>query len=751
MIPGLSILDAPPSQSTLALSAQATVPAAVRAQYQSPLVMTPKQSDAFDTDNLMRIFELQREMGLTVQNEVQPGSWMWLRMCNEAYFQGDLSWRVAFGGIFTKSNITLGSGLRHVRYNASKAQDDLVGTEPFFAALAQKQSKEELAKAVDAYIQQQVSRSNVRASIREAQKIAIYRNECVVKTGYISDTTPYIGKATVLVDAQNRQPIVTPNKQLYVYQDDQVIQSPDIPNAALLEGDPSFVMMQGPQPGTVLIPPTPDNPRGTIGIYQDFESLPQVMINRQGVYADPVDYRSFLCPLRYKSIHDADTCVHLYLDTPKRLNKVYGGIDVSEQYFAWWDQPGQDKPKYAMGENNLIPTNIAQQIIVAEVYRRCDPDETGEEKEVLAVYDYTNRKRIYHNYLANHMEKRPFDVVPGLERIPGRWYGRGVYGMLTSHLFYEDVELSRSFFKNSKDATIQFAFQDAVEEWKNGIAPVIGSADTYWIRPGWNAEGKPIKPIWTENLAENIEHDVELMNTMRQSADSLVGSISTASANESDFNQSKTATGNQLVQQASDVITRAMEQEHTEAINAILGNVVDIILEHMDPVEMAADLSTGILATVNRNEARSLSRDVRLLLTRSKSTQLLNTSTQAIQIGMQYRQLMMTDPMGAKQLRPLFINQLKALETQDADAICPDITDEQIAQFQASQGQQQQQPPSESISIKLPDLVGSERVQALAKFGITADQAAFQQQQAQDQQQAQQAAQAKLHALPPPA
>lgn len=711
VIPGLDAGDATPG-----------VPQAITAQFTSSLQLDEEQERNFATESILRTNELKLEMGLTATNDVMPNSWMWLRQCHEQYYLGDLSWRLAFGGIFAKCNITLGSGLRHVRYLSSRLQDDLLGTSPFFAALAAKKSKEALAKQVEAYVQGAIERSNVRASLRESQKIALYRNECVVKTGYLSDSTPYIGEATVLVDMKTQQPITTPAKQLFIYEDDQVTADPNNPGVVMLDSDPSFKMADHPTEGIVTIWQDPTQPQTEpqLGSYQKILNLPQVLVRKEGVYADPLDHRVFLCPLKVKSIHEADTCVHLYLETPSRLQKIYGGIDCSQKYFASWNSPGQDKPKYEQGEQSQPNTAVFQQIIVAEIYRRCDPDKTGEDKEILLVMDWTNQKSIYYNYLANHMAKRPFESISGVEKIPGRWYGRGIYGMLDSHLFYEDVEASRSFFKNSQDATIQFGYKDAMDDWRNGDEPMVGDGRTNWLRPDWNQDGKIKSPIWRENLASNFAPDEKLMNIMRQSADSLVGAISTASANESDFNQSKTATGNQLVQQAADIITRACEQDQTESINAVLAQVVDIALEHMDETVLIADPDTQLVATVNRNEARGLDKDVRLLLTRSKSALLLTTSAQAVGIGKDYFVLMQQNMPAAQKLRPLFLSQLKSLEVDDADDVLPEITDDMVQQWTQAQSQAQKpQPPAKSISANFKDLPPSVQDQVLQSEGYT--------------------------------
>ena len=60
-------------------------------QFVSPLRLTPVQLEKFRRETLERLRELRLEMGLSETNEVIEGSWMWLRKCNEAFFQGDLT------------------------------------------------------------------------------------------------------------------------------------------------------------------------------------------------------------------------------------------------------------------------------------------------------------------------------------------------------------------------------------------------------------------------------------------------------------------------------------------------------------------------------------------------------------------------------------------------------------------------------------------------------------------------------------
>lgn len=717
--PGLSLPLEPGQLPPLPPPPESEPPAVVQPPFRSPLKLTPEQFTKLERTTIDRLQEIRNEMGLSIAGQVQPQSWMWLRKCHEAYYQGDLSWRLAMGGIFQKSNFTLGSGLRHVRYLSARVQDDMLGTSPFMAALGQNHDKEELAKQVETKVQQEIENSTIRGNLREAQKVAIYRNECTVKIGYLDDSTPYIGEATVLVDDVTGEPVLTPELGMLIYEDDNFFESPTTEGMAILEKDPSFSYAKHPDEGVVTLLPTEELPQRT-GHYEYFNELPQTLQGRKGVYCEPLDYRAFLCPLKIRSIHDADTCAHLYLQTPSRIKKQYGGIDVSQQYFSWWNAPGDSKPKFEQGEKSNPDTSIYQQLIVGEVYARCDPDETGEDKEVFLVFDLSNEKLIYFNYLSNHMKKRPFEVIPGVEKVPGRWYGRGIYGMLEDHLLYEDAELNRANFKNSINSTFTYAYKSAFANWRAGQPPVIGSEEVNWVDENWAGTEKGIDPIRRVNLNADINPDLEMMNTMRQSADSLVGAISTQSASQSDFNQSKTATGNQLVQQASDVITKATEQDQADALNAILDQVVGVILEHLPRKSLVLDPKTNQLATLNRDEIRSsLKTDVRLLLTRSKSSQLLNTSQQLIDLGLKFWQLLTTMPRAAKALRSSFVSQAKALESNDTDEMFPEVTDEMIqAAEQPQQAAEQPKPVSKSISTKYSDLERSEQEQVLAAEGI---------------------------------
>lgn len=694
-------------------------PAAAPTKFATSLKLTPQQASDLTQYALARMREVGREMGLTEAGEVTPESWMDIRQRNSDSYDGDLTWRAALGGVFTESNATLGTNVRHTRYLSARIQDDLLGTTPFFAAMGRNADKAKEAKQVEEFVQGVIDRSKVRQGLRRAQKTALIINEAVVKTSWVVDATPFSGPATVMVDTAG-QPIKTPAKGLYIFENDNFLPSPVVEQAPPPATDPAAP----PAPVDPNAPPAPAQVQ--IGIlekdpsfqmragefkYQKFDALPQKLVLYEGPKADPLDFRSFLCPLRAPSIHEADICVHLYLETPMRMQEIYGDVDVGQNYFAKALQP-----KTKQGEQPDVGSSVLKQMQIAEVYVRTDADGDGVAEEIFMVIDLQNQEPIFYDYLANHFFRRPFEVVVGIEEVANRWYGRGIFSLGEDQEILIDVQLNRALRKGSRTSGVTFRRKGGCLEWDNGLPVVVGGDDILTCNPDFNPEDNP--PIFRVNLADPPEQALEMMEIGRAASDSLVGAISAKDASQSDLNQSKTATGIVNLQAASDVITKATTIDQTEGINAILWQVVRITLKNMGETVLMVTKDTSQLVTLNRSEIGALETDVRLTLTRSRSTQMQQVSAQAILIAKDYQMTLATDPQAAKRMRPLYIQQLKALEVNEADDICPEVTDEMLAAFQQQQ-QAAAQPPPEHLAMDYKSAPEPIRRQMEERAGFT--------------------------------
>lgn len=687
----------PRGSSSTGMGSNGTIAALQIVPFETNLKLTREREQWLVDRAVERIKEVAREMGLLDNGRVRHGSFLGIRQENQQTYEGDLEWRKMLGGIFPISNFSLCDNNRYARLLSARERDDLLSTKPCFAAMTTDEGDPELTKDVEMFVQGRVDQSNIIKTDREAIKVANIINEAVVKTTYVRDSTRYWGPATVLVD-QTGQPIVT-KLGLYVYQQDDFLPSPDTQNLGVLKKDPSFQMF----PGQFQ--------------YARIPRLLQEDVKYDNVYAEVIDSRDFLCPLKVRRTEDADINVHLYEQTPEWLAKQYPNIDVSTSYFQRrrGAMTGQQQPRRASGEDDDQASMVIDRMLIAETYIRCDADEDGVEEEIMLVLDLTNEMPVFYDYLANHMGSRPFSVIPGVERVPNRWHAIGVFSKMRNPALYVDAQVNRINEKDSQNASITFFHEDASEAWRSGVPFAPGSRTPIKVRAGWD----PHVPICGRiNLQADAQLGMELLNLRRQASDLEFAVMSGRDASASELNQSKTATGVMSIERDANVISKDTEYDIVEGLVHQLSITTDLLLENMKPAEMMFRKGGQTLVTLNRDEIRALPRKVQLLLTKTRSAEMLATNEKAEAIAIRYYNL---TPWLQFKLRDFYIKQLKGLEIDDADDMLEEVTKEQAQQWQADQAKKQNPMPmpSESIAWKYSDLARSEQVQLLQKAGIT--------------------------------
>lgn len=647
--------------------------------------LTEIQLAKLEEDTDTRIVELMEECGLNSDRTIQPDSFMGMRKRYQDSYDGDYAWRKSLEGIFTNSNFTKGTNKRYVRKTAAKMRDDLLGTSPFFAILPARSgqsgtaSKSKLAQQIEKYIQRQVELSNVRDGIRMAQKVALVRNEAIVKTTFLIEATPYYDDAEVLI-GDDGKPIKTISGK-YIYKNDNFFADQTVEKMFRLEKEPSFSMAEGQ--------------------YQ-FQVVPRLKQYRESYKnADcrVVDYRSFLCPLTAENIHKAD-CVVQLMDLPyDQVKQLYGGIDTFDVYqsrvTASVPVSGEGQAKEVHGEEeagNL--SRVFTTVPIAEVYRRVDADEDGEAEEVFMVFDMQNKKMIFWDYLHRHMEKRPFEVVPGMESVPNRWYAVGIFAIMEDHGLYIDGQFNRVNNADSKSETVRFRTRNSVKQWKDGSPVIYGSDETLDCEQGYDAKNPPLFQV---NLAQPTEMGLQLMREMEQAGDLMFGSISAQDASASDLNQSKTATGILNLERVGDILIKDAEIDQSMAITAVMKQVVTAVLENLDPMVSIYNEEEDQIMSLNREEIRDIDKDIRLLLTRSRSVESITSNQQVKTTCLEYFNL---TPVQQFYLRDIYINILKSLEVADADERLPQVTKEEMDQWLKSQSEKPSAEPKELLNYK---------------------------------------------------
>jgi hypothetical protein len=696
----------------------AVAAAAPRAQMTTSLKLNEAQEARLLQRILDRIDEVRSEMGSIFGGggEVEDNSWMWERQKNQLQYDNEWEWRKALGGtqktIFDYSNFSLNLSKRYCRLMAAKASDDLVGTEPFFSAMPTEQGNPDLAKQGEGYLQDEIAASNLKKRIKEAQKTALIRNEAVMKLSWVSNDTYFRGPGIVAVgpniyettegvrEFAAGEPIVTP-KGDYIYQKDDMFEDPNVQGLARLEKEPDVAFRHKLE-----------------FAYQ--EDLFQTLHGYTGLDGRALDYRDFLCPLNAATVHEADINVHTYDEQWERLKAMYDGFDVSATWVNTPYMAGEKAPKTEKKEQETT-SKILKIVNCGDTYIRCnpfegDPGDQGHESEIWALVDLTNKKFIWYDYLGNHMPKRPFEVIPGVELVANRWYGVGVFEMLAHKQLYVDTQFNRVNFKSMKSSAVRFRIKNAVAQWKAGEQLVVGDDRTLDVEdPRFDSRNPP---LFSVNLTEIDEHAMKLIELMIQAGSTEVGIVGPDDGALAGLDTTKLATGIKSLERTGNLLMKFTETDHGDAIAEILDQAVNIILEHMDEDQMVWRPDSQELYALNRDEVRKMPKDVKLLLTRSRSTETIETARMVIQLCREYYEAL--TPYERYKLRGEYLRQLKALETPDAAQLLDEVTKEQAERWQQEQATKPPPlPPKTSIATKFGDLARPEQEQLLVREGIT--------------------------------
>lgn len=685
-------------------------------QMVTSLVLTPEQEDRLATRILNRINDLMREMGLEGATGGQyPTGWMWERHKNQLQYDNQWEWRKALGGIFEFSNLSLNLSKRYARLMSAKCSDDLVGTDPFFSFMPTDVGGDPtLAKQGEAYVQDQMAQSNTKKRIKGAQKLALIRNECTVKISWVTNDTHFRGPGTVAVGPfrystgdgnpdrifKEGEPVMTP-KGNYIYQKDDMFDDPNVKGIWRLEKEPS-VSSRYPLEFAYI------------------EVLDQTLHGYEGLDVRSLDYRDFLCPLNAATVHEADINVHLFDEQWERMKALYNCFPVSSKYFSVAYASGEKQPKLEKAEEETVTQslNIGN---YADVYIRCNPfegddEDTGMESEIWAVMDRTTKKLVWYDYLGNHMARRPFEVIPGIERVENRWYGVGVFEMLQHKQDYVDTQFNRVNWKSMKSSSLRFRIKNAVAQWKAGEEVVFGDDTVYDIEdPRFDAKNPPFFE-WQPH--EIDEYAMKLIELMIQAGSTEVGIVGPDDGAMAGLDTTKLATGIKSLERTGNLLMKFTEADHADAIADILDQCVDFILERMDADQVIWKADTESLVALNREEVRKLQKSVKLLLTRSRSTETIETCRMVIQTCREYMEVL--TPFEKYKLRPEYLRILKSLEVPDAAELLDEVSRaDALAWLQQQANQPPPLEPKTSIATKYDNLERSEQEQILKREGIT--------------------------------
>jgi hypothetical protein len=612
-------------------------------------------------------------------------TWMGKRHLYDLTYKNEVGWRrYLMGGIFAESNLVVPAARRICRQMIARAVNYFFGTDPWFAIYPVGALDRDRADKADRYIRWKMDQAKLKRSQEQGIERAFIIGEAVMKTSWANRAQIYKTRAAVLVDEMGADILGADGD--YILEDDPWI-AEAAPDPATGEMIPSGMIVLK-RDGVTPQPPT--------------MQFVQKLITRRithykGPEAKVVNFMDFLCPLEAESLQQADCVVHLYdrplMDLADEWKKsIEAGASAEEKADATRkavDLLRTLAASSSQSKSNQNSGNVdsateygradeqSQPIIeIAEFHLRYDCDGDGILEDVMLLVDRRSRAPIFYDYEANITADglRPF-VVVRVNEVPGRWYGIGAMEMFDTSQRIVDLLVNRWSFSNSKSARVDFWNPHNTIEGRANQNLELNWGGTYTPAPGKTAKDC-LESVYLEN--QTGDQVQELSEFFMQLMTNESGVSNSNDAELAGLESGKLATGIRNIEKSGQELF-SLHLGHLEpGVSETLGKMVKLMMSRLDPTEThryfedgEGGEGSGEFREINAGDISNIELDTRILLTRYRGEQILESSIRAWEIVEKYY----AQPSIDVQMRTqnMAIDILKALQIPNADRVIEPI------------------------------------------------------------------------------
>lgn len=658
----------------------------------------------------------------------------------------DFMHRKQAGTIYEKSNISFNQSRRNTMPIIARLIKDYLGTDPFYAIEPITKYDVDQSKNLQDWAGFKLNESNLRSALMEAIEMANVVGEQVVKITHKDDSEFYFETDTVLVGPDN-QPVMTQYGDP-VYHDDEWIYPnldpedagmftslvqrivPNLPNAAQ-----SFLQMAFPDQTIQVLR---KDPNIQMPIDPNFQKMtyPIHRVHYSGPEICGIHHRDFVCPLNVPDIQDAHFVGHKFDLSVEEIVERFCGPDIDQSQFT-----DQEKEFYTYlvgtgssgGKLDLLKSETSSakssgaqpnkdtkekpvqsydkhnnQTLIIECYLKIDPIGDGRLREITISIAMEHKFALTWDYTANIVApevRRPFRIVR-TNPIANRWYGDSEYRLGAHKQEFIDWCFNRIIYDNAVSGQFRFYKRGGCEGW-----------DTQPPRSGdqWNVmlgDVDPEKVLKTITMPSISDNTFQLMQSMMQAGQAESGNLSPGGDTLAQLPSSKLKYGIQAVERSGD---EAYALKAIRTVFGIQGTVEAAIytaIAYMQPTEeyTYSESLESKIGIANRTEIQEMKFRVKLEMTLNRGDQLNEQNEQATNIVLSYVAL---PPPTQKLIRDFLIERLKSLDIADPEKSLPEVTDQDIANYQQQQALQAQQeqaaanPPAKPTQATPPGSNGS--------------------------------------------
>jgi len=581
-------------------------------------------------------------------NSYTQSKWLHTRNLAMQQYMGNMEERKTPGSIFELSNISLNLPKRFVRITASRIYDAMLTSSPLLAvAVEGKGDDHEVARVIQRYIGHQIERSGLRSVLREAETLTCIRGETVVKTTWERKVSRSRKKGEVLIK----------DGRAIRARDGNLVCRTDIWNEdgdALVLGRDKRVRLEVDE-----LP---------VWEEQEFDFY---RVTYDGIESSCIDHRDFVCSTTEKDIHAADFCalkIDMELDKViSMLAPVRDTIQAREVIRKLKNTASRDgvqqamKPEFFRGEQ--ARSQEAMPLCeLTEVYMRVVLQDDGIADEIALLVDLKNKQILAYDYLDNVSPtgKRPLRVIR-MEPVPHRWYGTGYYELFADRHKFCDLFINRVNLAASLSGNIKIENPMATEEGMAGEPIEFGTNKTYRLREGFSAEDV-FKCVTIPNDASASEN---LLNMLMQVTQLEAGIVSAGDHGLAGLPAASLATGIRSLDRVANVLLKNMLYDIVEGFESVLKDCVALTLKNYDPYDAERLMGEEAAKMLEKNrDIAQLQYNVKLLLSNSKDSDVIESHKQAFDILMGYEQL----PPDVKiRIRPIIYRILQTMGIEDVD------------------------------------------------------------------------------------
>lgn len=599
--------------------------------------------------------------------------WALIRREDHAQFENDFSHRTnskRFSSIFRLFNESLNVPKRAVNIFTARTCENLLNTDPFLSLTPEgTEDDSDSVKAAEKLFHTEITTSGTRAHYRDGVRQAAL-SEAVMKTTLVQEEEdPEVGEFSVLLESPGGKP-VRDSLGGYIFKDvDKVIPHPGVLGVRTLERDTNVAI--------------PDD-----AIW----SLPR-RLQKPGAVTfrleqRPVGWENFFCSTLEADIHKAPCIFHEFDEDLDDLLRRTRGMKLTRTAKEWLTNvamSGENYPKAEGGQPHYFrgerPVEMGGtvKIHMCEMWMRYDVLKTGYTQEICVTWAVahggTKLVPVFYDLMkdCSPTGKRPFNVWRVIP-VKDRWYGFGFYALLSNEHAFIDDSWTRIRARSSASGRFDWMRKDSWEGLEFGQPANLSDGRVHYLKTNvQGSAGDHAGSIAFPELDQNIWKMLEMAIS---NARAMSGTVMPSDVQEGGSPAGHTATGMNALMNESQLMANDATQDIMEGILESLRAAFIAVFSHLDKQwcneQLGADKGEQLMNWLKDNPPRRWSRHVKLLLTKSRSRQALESVMNANKLitgGLSWLQIVTQYPQWIDQLRALFHDALAAMDISQAKKI----------------------------------------------------------------------------------